>query len=98
MTVIDLQPLLPAAAAGLALGVIFFGGLLWTVRKVVSSSWPAPWVFASLILRMSVALTGFYLVSDGDWRRLLACVVGFAAARLAVTWLSRPSPEVGNAP
>jgi F1F0 ATPase subunit 2 len=98
MTVHDLQPLLPATAAGLALGVIFFGGLLWTVRKVVSSSWPVLWISASLVLRMSTALAGFYFVSEGDWRRLLACVVGFAAARLAVTWLSRPSAEVGNAP
>ena len=98
MTVNDLQQLLPAAAAGLALGVIFFGGLLWTVRKVVSSSWPALWISASLILRMSTSLTGFYFVSDGDWRRLLACVVGFAAARLAVTWLSRSASETGHAP
>ena len=61
------------AAAGLALGVIFFGGLLWTVRKVVSSPWPALWVAASLVLRMSMALTGFYFVSRrrlarGCWR------------------------------
>ena len=72
MTANDLQPLLPAGAAGLALGVIFFGGLLWTVRRVVLSPWPALWVSASLVLRMSLALAGLYFVSDGDWRRLLA--------------------------
>lgn len=44
MTVNDLQALLPAGAAGVALGAIFFGGLLWTVRKVVSSPWPALWI------------------------------------------------------
>ena len=98
MTVNDLQSLLPAGAAGAVLGAIFFGGLLWTVRKVVSSPWPALWVSASLALRMSTALAGFYFVSDGDWRRLLACLAGFAAARLAVTWLSRPAAESGHAP
>ncbi len=98
MTVNDLQALLPAGAAGVALGAIFFGGLLWTVRKVVSSPWPALWISASLILRMSTTLTGFYFVSDSDWRRLLACLAGFAAARLAVTWLSRPAAEAGHAP
>lgn len=98
MTVNDLQALLPAGAAGVALGAIFFGGLLWTVRKVVSSPWPALWISASLILRMSTTLTGFYFVSDSDWRRLLACLAGFAAARLAATWLSRPAAESGHAP
>jgi F1F0 ATPase subunit 2 len=98
MTANDLQPLLPAGAVGLALGAIFFGGLLWTVRKVASSPWPALWVLASLVLRMSMALAGFYFVSDGDWRRLLACLAGFAAARLAVTWLSRPAVGPGHAP
>jgi F1F0 ATPase subunit 2 len=98
MTVNDLQSLLAAGAAGVALGAIFFGGLLWTVRKVVSSSWPALWVSASLFLRMGMTLTGFYFASDGDWRRLLACLAGFAAARLAVTWLSRPATEAGRAP
>ena len=105
MTANDLQALILAGAAGFGLGAIFFGGLLWTIRKVVSSPWPALWVFASLLLRMSLALAGFYFVSDGDWRRLVACLLGFAAARLAVTWLSgrwfsRPSPaaEARHAP
>jgi F1F0 ATPase subunit 2 len=98
MTVNDLQSLLPAGAAGIALGAFFFGGLLWTVRRVVSSPRPALWVFASLVLRMSATLGGFYVVSDGDWRRLLACLAGFSAARLATTWLSRPAAEAGHAP
>jgi F1F0 ATPase subunit 2 len=98
MTANNLEPLIAAAAAGFALGAIFFGGLLWTVRKVVSSPRPALWVSVSLVLRMSMALAGFYFVSDGDWRRLLVCLASFAAARLAVTRLSRPSAEAGHAP
>jgi F1F0 ATPase subunit 2 len=98
MTANDLQPLLPAGAAGLVLGAVFFAGLLWTVRKVVSSPWPALWILASLALRMTIALTGFYFVSNGDWRRLLVCLAGFAAARVAVTRLSRPQAEADHAP
>jgi len=30
-----------ALVIGVLLGAIFFGGLWWTVRKVVSSKWPA---------------------------------------------------------
>ena len=79
--------------AGGVLGAIFFGGLWWTIRKGVSSPQPALWFFGSLLLRMSIALAGFYFVSGGNWERMLLCLLGFVMARLAVTWLTRPSGE-----
>jgi F1F0 ATPase subunit 2 len=95
-----------AWAAGAALGAIFFGGLWWTVRKGVSSDRPALWFAVSLLLRTSIALSGFYFVSGGHWRRLLACLLGFVTARLVVTRLTRaldqseriPQPEARRAP
>ncbi len=53
--------------AGGLLGAIFFGGLWWTVRKGVSANQPALWFFGSLLLRMAIALAGFYFVSGGHW-------------------------------
>jgi F1F0 ATPase subunit 2 len=82
-----------ALATGALLGAIFFGGLWWTVRKGVSSQRPALWFFCSLLLRMSIALAGFYFVSGGNWKRLLLCLLGFVMARLVVTWLTAPSGE-----
>jgi F1F0 ATPase subunit 2 len=79
--------------AGGALGAFFFGGLWWTVRKSLASDKPALWVFGSLLLRMGVTMTGFYFVSGGDWRRLLACLVGFVMARQFVTRLTRLPEE-----
>jgi len=79
--------------AGTALGVMFFGGLWWTVRKACSSECPALWFFGSLLLRMSITLAGFYFVSGGDWKRLLLCLLGFTVARLVVTWLTRTPAE-----
>ena len=90
--------LAPACATGVLLGAIFFGGLWWTVHKGVSSQWPALWFFGSLLLRMSVALAGFYFVSGGQWERLLLCLVGFVMARLVVTWLTRLSGDNQNRP
>ena len=78
------------------LGVIFFGGLWWTIRKAMTSPQPALWFFGSLMLRMSIAVAGFYFVSDGDWKRMLTCLIGFVMARQLVTWLTRPSVEVGT--
>jgi len=71
------------------LGVIFFGGLWVTIRRGVSSERPALWFFLSVLLRMSVALAGFYFVSGGHWKRLVLCLVGFVMARFAVTRLTR---------
>jgi F1F0 ATPase subunit 2 len=95
-----------ALATGLLLGAIFFGGLWWTVRKGVSSKRPALLFLASLLLRTAVVVAGFYVVSDGHWQRLLACVLGFTIARFVVTRLAgpplghydAPAPEPRHAP
>jgi F1F0 ATPase subunit 2 len=78
-----------ALAMGVLLGAIFYGGLWWTVRQGVSSKRVAVWFFGSLLLRVGVALTGFYFVSGGHWERLLLCLLGFVIARVVVTWLTR---------
>ena len=95
-----------AWVAGGMLGAMFFGGLWWTVRKGLSSKHPGLWFFCSLLLRMSIALVGFYFVGRGHWERLLLCLLGFVMARLVVTWLTRlaagnqirPAQEANHAP
>ena len=81
--------LVPALVGGGVLGAMFFGGLWWTVQKGVSSKQPALWFFGSLLLRMSIALAGFYYVSGGHWDRLLACLLGFVIVRFIVTRVTR---------
>ncbi len=99
----DLLPLtfeltLVAAAGGL-LGLFFFGGLWWTVRRAFESARPALWVAGSLLLRMAGAAAGFASVSAGDWRKLLACLLGFWAARwLVIRVTTRPAAPSAGAP
>ena len=90
----DLLTLLLASLAGGVLGALFFGGLWWTVRRAMAAKQPALWVFGSLLLRTSVALAGFYVVSGGHMDRLLLCLLGFVMARLLVTRLTRSSGEI----
>jgi F1F0 ATPase subunit 2 len=85
--------LLLAGGAGLLLGAIFFGGLWWTVNRGVSSPRPAVWFLGSFLVRMGITLAGFYVVSGGHWERLVSCLLGFLAARVAVTVLTRPSKD-----
>lgn len=98
MTMNEMLGLAPVLVTGVLLGVVFFGGLWWTVRTGVSSQRPALWFFGSLLVRMSIALAGFYFVSDGQWERLLVCLLGFVTARLIVTRLTRPPVEPRNSP
>jgi F1F0 ATPase subunit 2 len=98
MPMIEVLLLALALPAGVLLGVIFFGGLWWTVRKGVSSEQPAFWFFGSLLLRMGIALAGFYFVSGGHWERLLLCLAGFVIARLLVTRLTRSSVDSHSRP
>jgi F1F0 ATPase subunit 2 len=75
--------------AGVLLGMFFFGGLWWTIRRGVSSKQPAVLFVFSLLLRTGIALAGFYFVARDDWLRVLSCLVGFMLARILVTWLTR---------
>jgi len=85
----EILRLVLAWIAGGMLGAIFFGGLWWTIRKGLSSKWAALYFSVSLMLRMSIALAGFYVVGGGHWERLAACLLGFLMARLVVTKLTR---------
>ena len=82
-----------ALVAGLGLGVIFFGGLWWTVRKGMFTKSPALWFLASLLLRMGIVLAGFYFVGRGNWQRLISCLLGFIIARFIVMRLTRTPIE-----
>jgi len=100
----DALRLVLALVTGLLLGAIFFGGLWWTVRKGFSSKQPGLWFFASLLLRTSIALAGFYFVARGHWERLLVSLLGFVVARILVTRLTRaaepsyPAQAASHAP
>jgi F1F0 ATPase subunit 2 len=98
-------PLVWAAAllAGVTLGVIFFGGLWWTVRRCAYSLAPTRWFLGSLVLRTAIVLAGFYAVGAGQPLRLGLCLLGFLLARAIVLRATRPTlatqaPSTSGAP
>ncbi|MET3106797.1 F1F0 ATPase subunit 2 [Oxalobacteraceae bacterium GrIS 2.11] len=70
--------------AGLILGALFFGGLWWTTNRGLRSDQPALWFMGSLLGRTGALLVSLYYLCDGDWRRLMACLIGFTIARVIV--------------
>jgi len=66
---------------GIALGGVYFAGLWETVRKLPDAAKPVRRMALSFALRTALALSGFYLVMQGDWQRLAAAMVGFLVMR-----------------
>jgi F1F0 ATPase subunit 2 len=93
---IEALSLTVALAAGILLGAIFFGGLWWTVRKGVSSSYAALWFLLSMLLRSAIVMLGFYFIMGDNWQRLLAGLLGFTIARLLVMRLTRLEAQAGQ--
>ena len=84
--------LIVSALAGFGLGLFFFGGLWWTVRKALNSPHAAWWFSLSPLLRVAGVMAGFYEVAQGRWQRALACLLGFFLARIAVMrWTRKPT-------
>ena len=77
-----------AMCAGIFLGTCFFGSLWWTIRRGLTSKRPALLFFGSLLLRTSVVLAGFYIISNGHWERLLVCLYHRAIHRDTVCRLT----------
>ncbi len=72
-------------AAGVTLGVLFYGGLWITVRWLATTRYPIPVTLGSLLVRMVMVLTGLLLVARGRWQNVLACLAGLLIGRLAVS-------------
>jgi len=85
-----------ALLAGALLGVFFFAGLWWTVRKIESSKNVALLFLGSMILRTSVVILGFYFILGDNWQRLLAGLLGFVIARIIVIRLTRIADKPKN--
>jgi len=82
---------------GGGIGIIFFGGLWWTVNKAINANNPALWFMMSTLVRISLAISGFYFVMAGDWQRLLAALIGFTVFRMVLTRFSPPPVEKNHA-
>lgn len=87
-----------AVAAGTLLGIFFFAGLWWTVRKGAASRRPALLFLSSLLLRTCIVVVGFYFVLGDDWRHLLAGLLGFILARLTVLRVTQVMERSGRSP
>lgn len=88
--------LLPALIAGIILGILFFGGLWFTVRFGLSSNKGSLIFIGSFIIRMAIILLGFYYVGADDWQKMLMCLGGFLFARIVITRIMKKDMQEKN--
>ncbi len=70
-----------AFLTGLGVGGFYFGGLWLTVQRLAAARRPALLTLGSFLARTGVMVASFYVVMDGRWQRLIACLLGFVLVR-----------------
>ena len=70
--------------AGIVLGLFFYGGLWWTVRRMPHARHPLGLMLASFVIRLAVTVAGFMFLMGGDWRRVVTALLGFTLIRLVL--------------
>ncbi len=77
--------ILISLVAGLAMGAVFFGGLLLTTRRLARASHPAALVLVSFAVRAVVVGAGFAVLVRYGWLGPAAAMLGFLIVRLVLT-------------
>ncbi|RJQ45043.1 MAG: ATP synthase subunit I [Gaiellales bacterium] len=94
----DVIRILLLIAGGTALGLFYYGGLWYTVRRLPGARNPALLTLGSLATRLAVCLPCFYLAArGGQWLRLLVFAAAFLAARQALTLYLGPGSRAAAA-
>ena len=85
ITISEAVPLAAALAAGLLLGLLYFGGLKSTVQRLPGAVRPTRLFILSLVIRLVAMAVAFFVVAQfGRWDLLLSCLLGVLVGRWAV--------------
>jgi|SRR5690606_1586589 len=87
-----------AMAGGAAVGVVYFSGLWWTVRRATRSPRPAVLIAGSFLVRGIVAAALLVWLAAGDPWRLLGAVGAFLAVRAVGVRIARATTPAGLQP
>jgi len=84
-----------AACAGAGIGVLYFLGLWYTVKRIKDARNPAIFTLVSFVGRSAAAAFLFHLlVKGGHWERGLAAIAGFILSRIVLVRLQKSRTRV----
>jgi len=67
---------------GVFLGIIFFGGLYWSVNKLPKVKHPAFLMIVSALVRMVILITGIYFIAGNDIKKILSTLGGVIIVKI----------------
>jgi F1F0 ATPase subunit 2 len=74
--------------AGFGLGLLFYGGLWFTIRALPNSRHPAMLALGSFWGRSALVIAGFILTMARRWQNAIVCLAGFVLARIVLArWI-----------
>lgn len=80
---LPLWPSFLCLLAGMLVGLVYFGGLWLTVKKMRTSPHFYRLMVFSWVMRTLFLLGAFYVLMQGDWQRLIVAFLGVLTVRYA---------------
>lgn len=71
---------------GIALGILYFGGLYLSIQKLNSVKHPSLLMVASFTIRMGLLIGTFFYISKGTYKDILFTLVGVILVRFVMTF------------
>lgn len=79
---------------GTILGIVYFGGLYFSVRKMSKVKYPSLLMITSFFLRMGVLVGVFFYTSKGGYKDMLFTFLGLMLVRFVMIFtLKEQSPN-----
>jgi F1F0 ATPase subunit 2 len=83
--------LILALAAGMVIGLFYFGGLLWTLERLPQSKNPSLLMLGSFMFRTGTATVCFYIIMGNRWERVAVSLLGFVVVRMVLVRRLKPA-------
>ena len=70
---------------GIILGIVYFGGLYFTVVNINKAKYPGLLMALGFILRMAVLLGVFFYISKNGYKNMIYALIGVIIVRVLMT-------------
>ena len=85
VTTADLMAYVPALLGGLLTGLLYYGGLWWTLQRLADTQHPGLLLGMSFLARTVIALAALFWFTDLQLSQILVFMVAFVIMRLVLT-------------